>query len=285
MLITVVSYRLAAASLALAVLAVSPVLAQQERGVPDARPFGDKKAEPRAADPKAGDPKAGNPKSVDPNPTGPRQRGAGAVDPKAGDPTAGDPKADGKRAEAAKEPKPIPRSMRRPGATAVPEGGAGRAALLAELYAYLATATDEEVAKRTASAVEHVWHAASSDTVRLLLDRASKAAQDKQMPVALKLFDRAVQLAPDNPEVFARRASVFYAETDLTNAMGDLRRVLALDPNHYKALDGLAQILKDTERKKAALEVFRRLYQVHPFYPGAKSALDELQREVEGQPS
>ena len=263
MLSLLATIRMATAGIVLLALAL-PVHAQ--RDVPDTRPGPDRKVDPRAPEPKSTAPKGSD-------------RGGGEQK------GAVEPKSRQKQADAAKEPKPIPRFLRRPGSTAVPESGVARAQLLIELYAYLATATDEDVAKQTANAIEHVWHAAGSDTVHLLLDRAMKAAKDKKLPLALSLFDRAVQLAPDNPEVFARRASVFYAENDLDNAMGDLRRVLALDRNHYKALDGLAQILKDTGRKKAALEVFRQLYAVHPYYPGAKSAIDELQREVEGQAS
>src|SRR5262245_25808472 len=65
--------------------------------------------------------------------TGPeRERGEPRVVPRRGVPK------DGKSAEAA-EPKPIPKSMRRPGANAVPEAASERAKLLSELYAHLAT--------------------------------------------------------------------------------------------------------------------------------------------------
>lgn len=260
-------FRFAAASAVLLALA-TPALAQRES--PDGR-IPERKGESTSPNARPADPR-NDPKATDPDKRGDLK-------------SLLEPRGRQKQADAAKEPKPIPRYMRRPGATAVPEGGAARALLLTELYAHLATATDEDVAKQVANAIEHVWHAAGSDTVHLLLDRAMKAAAEKKLPLALSLFDRAVQLNPDNPDVFARRAAVFYAENDLDNAMGDLRRVLALDRNHYKALDGLAQILKDTGRKKAALEVFRQLYAAHPYYPGAKSAIDELQREVEGQGS
>jgi tetratricopeptide (TPR) repeat protein len=231
------------------------------------------KAAPRPGDPAApGGPNPG--KRADPK----------SADPKSSlDPKSTDPKSKGKAAEADKEPKPIPRSMRRPGGTSVPEGASHRAALLTELYAYLATATDEDVAKRTANAIEHVWQAGNTDTVNLLIERAQRAAKEKKYPLAVKIFEQAAGLAPDNPDVFVRRALIHYGEGDMSGAVGDLRRALALDPNNYRALEALAQIFKELERKKAALAVYRRLYEVHPFFSGAKSALDELAREVEGQ--
>jgi tetratricopeptide (TPR) repeat protein len=192
---------------------------------------------------------------------------------------------DGRSAKAPPEPKPIPKSMRKPGASAVPEGAGERAKLLDELYAHLATAEDEAAAKRITTAIEHVWMTTGSDTVGLLMERSRRAVRDKNPELAMRLLDRAVALAPDYPEVFNQRAAVHYLRNNTQLALGDLRRVLALDPNHYKALEALGQIFKELDNKKAALEVYRKLFDVHPHMSGAKSTMEELAREVEGQPT
>lgn len=183
----------------------------------------------------------------------------------------------------AAEPKPIPSRIRRPGATAVPEGGGERAKLLDELYAHLATAPDEQIGARVATAIEHVWQSSGSDTVNLLMERAGRAAGEKKHELAIRLLEQAARLAPDDPEVFHRRAAVQFAHNNVHAAIGDLRRVLALEPNHYKALEALGQIFKELGRKKAALEFYRRLYEIHPTMSGAKTTLDELEREIDGQ--
>jgi tetratricopeptide (TPR) repeat protein len=189
-----------------------------------------------------------------------------------------------KGAEAA-PPKPIPKNMRPPGVSSVPHGGSERAKLLDELYANLATAEDETVAGRIAAAIEHVWMASGSDTVNLLMERARRASAEKKPELALRLMDRAAQLSPDFPEVFNTRGAIHFSQNNLSSAVGDLRRVLALEPNHYKALETLAQIFKEMGRKKAALEMYRKLNQIHPLMAGTKTALDELEREVNGQAS
>lgn len=194
------------------------------------------------------------------------------------------PQKDGKAADAA-PPKPIPKSMRPPGGNAVPQGGAERAKLLDELYAHLSTAEDENVANRIAGAIEQVWQASGSDTVNLLMERARRAVGEKKPELALQLLDRAAQLAPDHAEVFNRRAAVHYAQNNARASIGDLRRVLALEPNHFRALEALGQVFKELGQKKAALEVYRRLYEVHPQMSGAKSTFEELEREVSGQAS
>ncbi len=117
----------------------------------------------------------------------------------------------------------------------------------------------------------------------MLFDRAEKASKEKDNAFALQMLTAVTKIAPDFPEAFNRRAFVYYQDNDVERALGDLRRAIALDPNHYKALDGLGQILREIGRKKDALAVYRKLYEVHPHWPGAKSAVDELAREADGE--
>lgn len=167
--------------------------------------------------------------------------------------------------------------------SALPKTPAEREKTLSDLYALLATADDEEAAKAIADAIERVWMHSGSATIDLLMERAMKAMSEKNTDLALKLFDHVVELAPDFTEAWNRRAYVHFVLNDVERALGDLRRALALDPHHYKALDGLGQILREVGQKKGALKAFQQLLEVHPFWQNAKQAVDELEREVEGQ--
>lgn len=158
-----------------------------------------------------------------------------------------------------------------------------KARRLADLYAQLATAEDEETAKRHASAIERLWMQSGSDTVSLLLERATQAMKKKKTTLAEKLLDHVVALAPDYAEGFNQRAYLHFTQNNYEAAVGDLRRVLALDPNHYKALEGLAQIWRETGNKKGAYGVMKQLMEVHPFASGAKAIYEELKRETDGQ--
>ena len=66
-------------------------------------------------------------------------------------------------------------------------------------------------------------------------------------------------------------------------AMQGLRRVLAIEPHHYKAIEGLALILREMGDKRAALRATRRALRVYPHLKSAQQAEDELKRDVEGQ--
>ncbi len=174
-------------------------------------------------------------------------------------------------------------AKKRPFHSSVPDTPQKRARLLQDLYAHLAAASDAEEATKAAQAIERLWLTPGSDSVSVLMERAVNAANEKNYDLAIKMLDTVVAIAPDYAEGFNRRAYVFYLKDEVGRALADLRRTLALDPNHFKALDGLAQILKEMGEKKAAFDVYRKLIEVHPFWQPAEQALRELSRDVEGQ--
>jgi len=164
-----------------------------------------------------------------------------------------------------------------------PAGKQSREELLAELLTQLAKAQDAAQAGSISEAIQSLWMQSGSDTIGVLMGRSAKAISDQKNALALKLLDAVVELAPDYAEGWNRRAYVFFLDNDYENAVEDLRRALALEPNHFKALEGLARILRETGQKKASLKAYRELLKINPFEEGAKKAADELSVEVEGQ--
>lgn len=165
----------------------------------------------------------------------------------------------------------------------LPDSAVERAKMLDDLYALLATAENEEAAERTSKAIARLWLNSGSDTVTVLMARAAKAMEEKNPKLALRMLDAVVEQAPDYAEGWSQRAHVLYLEGDAHRALGDLRRALALDPNHFRALSALGHILREYGVKEGALAAYRKLLQVHPFADGAQKAVEELEREVKGQ--
>jgi tetratricopeptide (TPR) repeat protein len=158
-----------------------------------------------------------------------------------------------------------------------------RDALLAELYVHLAHAPDAAQAAPIAETIEGLWLQSGSDTIGVLMGRSATAINEQKNDLALQLLDAVVELAPDYAEGWNRRAYVYFLQNNFEGAIGDLRRALALDPNHFKALEGLARILRDSGQKKNALQAYKQILKINPFQEGAKAAVDELSVEVEGQ--
>jgi tetratricopeptide (TPR) repeat protein len=173
-----------------------------------------------------------------------------------------------------------PRTAKPQAAHPVPQD---RDALLAELYVHLAQAPDAAQAAPIAETIEGLWLQSGSDTVGVLMGRSATAINEQKNDLALQLLDAVVELAPDYAEGWNRRAYVYFLQNNFEGAIGDLRRALALDPNHFKALEGLARILRDSGQKKNALQAYKQILRINPFQEGAKAAVDELSVEVEGQ--
>jgi hypothetical protein len=65
--------------------------------------------------------------------------------------------------------------------------------------------------------------------------------------------------------------------------MGDVDRVLKLEPRHFGALSGMGFILEREGLDKRALEVFRHVLTIYPGLPDIKKIVDKLAPEVEGR--
>ena len=100
---------------------------------------------------------------------------------------------------------------------------------------------------------------------------------------ALPFLDAAVDLAPDYAEAWSHRAYIEYRLQNYQGALGDLRRALAFEPNHFRALDATAKILTLIGEKKAALKAYDQLLKIHPNIEGGETARDALRKEIKGQ--
>ena len=65
--------------------------------------------------------------------------------------------------------------------------------------------------------------------------------------------------------------------------MDDIRRTLALNPNHYGALSGLGMILEDMGYDASARDAYRAAQAIHPHQPDIEKAVERLDREMSGQ--
>lgn len=158
-----------------------------------------------------------------------------------------------------------------------------RAKVLDQLYDELGRAKDATGAAPVAEVIEQVWNASGSPTIDLLMSRARTFISDSDLDLAAQVLDDVVELAPEDAEGWHQRAMVHFLHKDYAQAASDLKRALLLDPQHYKALYGLGNVLIELGDKKGALEAFRKALKVNPFLDGAQQRVDELKREVEGQ--
>ena len=177
----------------------------------------------------------------------------------------------------------------------VPEGG-GKVAVeegdpdeeqdrLDELFAELAETDDPKAAERISRDIQIMWMESGSATVDVLMSRAGKAIQAEDHALALDLLDVVVILKPSFAEGWNRRATVHYMREDFGKSLVDIERTLALEPRHWGALSGLAIIQRRLGFEGDALSTFRRALEVNPGLENATKAIEDLEKEAEGEPT
>lgn len=141
--------------------------------------------------------------------------------------------------------------------------------------------------KAEAKAIERqivaAWHRSGSDTIDLLAARAADSIQSKNYGVALQYLDTIVDADPGFVEGWNMRATVYFLIDEYELSLADIQQVLALQPRHFGALSGLGMIFRDLDEPGKALDAFRQVLSVHPFFGNARESIDKLKPEVEGR--
>ena len=158
-----------------------------------------------------------------------------------------------------------------------------RIELLNSLYDQLKAAESDASSELIVSAIEKVWSQSGSDMANLLMERAGVAIKARNYELATSLLTALTEVEPRYAEGWNQLATIYFLREDYENAMHQLKRVLALESHHFKAIEGLSIILRETGRKKAALKATRQVLTIYPHLKSAKQAEEELAREVEGQ--
>jgi len=151
---------------------------------------------------------------------------------------------------------------------------------LDDLYAALAVAKTDPEARALVAEIESRLGSSGSVTVDILLKQSQTVAAKGDTGVALDLLETVTRLAPNFAEGWNQRALAAYQAEDYDEALGDLRRALALEPRHFGAIAGLAAILAQLDRKREAIAVYDRLIALNPRDEDARKARDDLIDEI-----
>jgi tetratricopeptide (TPR) repeat protein len=153
-----------------------------------------------------------------------------------------------------------------------------------DLLVRLAKTDDPQAARRIAAAVQALWSRSGSDTVDLLVSRATEAQRAQKLDVAIRLMDEVVGMKPDYAEGWNRRATLKFVAKDLDDAMSDIHETLIREPRHYVAWIALGRILSDSGFDAKALAAYRKALEIYPAIEGLKKQVEDLTLKVEGQP-
>lgn len=164
-----------------------------------------------------------------------------------------------------------------------PAATVSRADRIDALLASLRAETDPDTADEIENDILGLWLESDSDTIDLLMQWTLKAMERKQYSRALDFLDRIILLDPTYVEGWNKRATVYFLLDDYGKSIGDIGKVLELEPRHFGALSGLGIIMRaigDDERAKAA---FRAALDIDPHLQNIRDELDDLEATTSGQ--
>jgi tetratricopeptide (TPR) repeat protein len=161
--------------------------------------------------------------------------------------------------------------------TEAPEGR------LDKLFAELKRERNERAAERIAGRIWTEWFKSGSATIDLMMQWAQTAADKKDFDVALDFLDQIVTLSPNFAEGWNRRATIHFLMNNYAKSMADIDRTLQLEPRHFGALSGMAQILKNTDRKQLALDAYLRVLDIYPMMRSAQTEVATLSEDLSGE--
>ena len=127
------------------------------------------------------------------------------------------------------------------------------------------------------------WAKSGSPAMDLLLQRGQAALEAGDMQAAIEHLTALTDHAPDFAEGWNARATAFFHAGELGLSVADIERTLALNPQHFGALTGLAIILEELEYEQDALEAYRAVAAIHPHRTEVQDAIERLEKAVEGQ--
>lgn len=154
---------------------------------------------------------------------------------------------------------------------------------LDSLFSDLKRERNEKAAERLASRIWEAWYRSGSASVDLMMLWSQQALETKKFDVALDFLDQVVTLQPQYAEGWNRRATVHFLMQNYRKSMADIERTLELEPRHFGALSGMAQIMALTHHDELALQAWQRVLDIYPMLRNAQNEVSRLSEELAGE--
>ena len=138
---------------------------------------------------------------------------------------------------------------------------------LAPLLTALKQAPDPASAQPLNNQIWVLWTRAPDDRAQALLDEGMAKRSGYDLTGAEALLTELVTYCPDYAEGWNQRAYVRFLDARYPDALEDLERALALSPDHYAAISGMALTLMNLGRVEVAQSILGRAVDLNPWLP------------------
>ena len=144
---------------------------------------------------------------------------------------------------------------------------------LIELFDKLFLSTNNMEASKLLFNIWDIWSIADNQETQIIFDEANQFMDVGELDNAIELFTKVVKQSPEFAEGWNKRATVYFLKGELNKSISDIEKTLNLEPRHFGALDGLAEIYLIQDDLLGAAVIYRRILEI---IPSSKKSQDRL---------
>jgi tetratricopeptide (TPR) repeat protein len=128
-----------------------------------------------------------------------------------------------------------------------------------------------------------IWLQSGNDAIDALMAEGIRLMTRQRYPEAVEVFSRMIAQAPNFPEAYNKRATVYYLMQEFEKSIADIHKTLELNPVHFGALSGMGLCYLGLNEPRQALEWFERAVAVNPNLDTVQHYIQQIRARLRNQ--
>ena len=159
---------------------------------------------------------------------------------------------------------------------------------LDKLFSQLKNSKNLSSAQIVEKKIWEIWTIHPSDDRRgfrltELLTQGSRLMNIGELGKAYELFTKIIEVEPDWPEAWNKRATVLYLMNRYQSSLDDIKITLVLEPRHFGALSGRALNYIELKQYEKAIQSYKAAQKIYPLLDSATKMIPELEDLINDQ--
>ena len=153
---------------------------------------------------------------------------------------------------------------------------AGSGTMLDTLFSKLQSATDPVAIQTLESAIWEQWVVVPDPQQRELMMRGIAEMQQRELKASVETFTRLIEMAPDLPEAWNKRATAYWLLGNFPASLVDICETIKREPRHFGAYSGLGMIRAEMGENARAVAAFELARKWNPHIAGIDGEIERL---------
>jgi len=129
-----------------------------------------------------------------------------------------------------------------------------------------------------------IWSTHPIDTeLTSMLTEGSDFVNDNQLTKAIEIFTKVIELDPNWPEAWNKRATVYYMIGEFEKSQKDIDEVLKLEKRHFGALAGQGLVNIELKNYEKAIKSYENAMEIYPTMNSPKIMIKLLKELIKKQ--